>query len=123
MGEEAPNGWTGLKGAKKCRELKQLGKCTFPVMKGKCCATCGTSSCPEGDVAAAEAAMANLPEEVAPGGATGLSARAKCQAFKSQGMCGDSRVRGYCCVSCGDESCSVSTDSEFLLGISARNCL
>jgi hypothetical protein len=108
-GEEAPNGWTGLKGTKKCQELQQLGKCTFPIMKGKCCATCKTDSCPAHVVAAAEAANSNLPEEVAPGGAVGASARMKCQAFKKQGMCADSRVRGFCCVSCGDESCSVRT--------------
>ena len=76
-------------------------------MKGKCCATCKTDSCPAHVVAAAEAANSNLPEEVAPGGAVGASARMKCQAFKKQGMCADSRVRGFCCVSCGDESCSV----------------
>lgn len=108
-GEEAPNGWTGLKGTKKCQELQQLGKCTFPIMKGKCCVTCKTDSCRAHVVAAAEAANSNLLEEVAPGGAVGASARMKCQAFKKQGMCADSRVRGFCCVSCGDESCSVRT--------------
>eukprot|EP00038_Savillea_parva_P014624 m.11565 g.11565 ORF g.11565 m.11565 type:complete len:1113 (-) comp2855_c0_seq1:63-3401(-) len=100
--DEAPNGWTGEKGLKKCRNLKNLGKCTIPILKGKCCNTCGELSCPN-----AIPTVPQVAEEVAPGGAIGAVAHQKCQMLKKDGMCSDPRIRGHCCVSCGAEACSV----------------
>lgn len=44
--------------------------------------------------------------QVTPTGQHGRVGHEMCQNFKAQGLCGDQRLRGFCCVSCGAASCS-----------------
>eukprot|EP00040_Diaphanoeca_grandis_P023927 m.130824 g.130824 ORF g.130824 m.130824 type:complete len:1136 (-) comp29504_c1_seq1:372-3779(-) len=100
IADVAPNGWTDEKGKQKCQEFKDKNKCKIPILKGKCCDTCGYLSCPE----VYEGVASKF--EVTPSGASGGEAAVICSNFKAQGMCTDPRLQGFCCETCGAESCS-----------------
>ena len=94
----APNGWSGEKGTLKCQQVKADGKCRQKNLAGLCCHSCGAESCPT--TAASEL------QETTPRGISGPDARQQCATFKAQGKCTHKEIRGYCCLTCGLESCS-----------------
>ena len=94
----APNGWSGEKGALKCQQIKEDGKCRQKNLVGLCCKSCGAETCP--------ATAASELQETTPRGISGVDARQQCATFKAQGQCTHKEMRGYCCLTCGLESCS-----------------
>eukprot|EP00039_Didymoeca_costata_P014338 m.230289 g.230289 ORF g.230289 m.230289 type:complete len:1075 (+) comp15998_c0_seq7:76-3300(+) len=92
--DQGPSGERGPQATAICKKLKDEGRCTDPLMKGKCCKTCNIESCPlTGGI------------EVTPAGHWGLNATKRCQKWKREGRCSDEKLHGYCCLSCGEESC------------------
>lgn len=62
-GDLAPSGATGAKGRAKCEDYKSQNKCRIPIMRNKCCNTCGALSCPNATASKTIADM-EIPDEV-----------------------------------------------------------
>lgn len=115
------------KASSKCAKFKDDGKCSMPMLRGKCCASCGTVSCgavgsgkskqirgPKG-----EGSRNDVPKELTPAGQYGQAATKKCIEWKAQGLCNDPRLRGYCCVTCGNATCGAPNTfvGDYVMGL------
>lgn len=110
--DQSPDGSKGQVATAVCRELKRGGRCGHASLRGKCCKTCGADSCPqlhEQKVAA----------EVAPGGQFGAAATKRCANIKARGECSASQNIGFCCATCGAESCATASMlvGDYAMGI------
>ena len=114
---------------KHCQAAAAQGLCPLRQYRGKCCASCGAESCPRQAVKAArlevvrDAAGAEGGSsdswDVTPAGQSGDVASRKCQEFKVSGLCGDQRLRGYCCDTCGATSCGAPSVvvGDYVMGL------